>query len=527
MNEGFLSKDSGQHALLNQSSVLDSSKDIWQISTAYMSQNPCSKFNDVQAEVSAILGRKPVRAERAIITSVFRETACKRAAAERAREEMLYMNMHGAQRKGFVICTSYTDNYKIGHLCSSVNEKYAAKWGYEWIMHVLPYEELMSVISPRQCASWYKIRMLLELLDRELGCSASAPNSFLPLPPSIPVMQSPKGCAYLFWIDADACIINSEVPLTKLAEMGDHVDLILGEDMNCGSGSFINAGVLLVRVSEWSRRFLQDVWAQQMEAAATAAYDAAARNEAIITTTSTQSTDVAAEEIPFFLRLRKQTQMQLQLTGQMSGARHYFFVRQFEQSAIQKVLKSRQQGLEASFRECDAACKCNNLHLRAFHTFSPLNEHISLLAAVQGPQQEQALSLLSKKIFANVCILPSHVMNSSVRPDTSILRMGLAPEHEDEDEDEESCNIEEEDDDEDATLRGLDEVGNAAGLSAVDESARGASSSALRRASQINPPITCRAGAQKPASFIYHPAGKKRKEHLIRTVLASLHLIPE
>jgi len=529
--------------------------------SCYLQAKPTACFNEVQGELSLLLGRPPIRAERAILTDIFRQTACIRAAATRAEEDLAYAarSPTGTSRKGFTVCTAYTENYAIGHICAPVNEAYAQKWGYEWISHVMTYPDLMTSIHPRQSASWYKISMLLQILDRELGtesaetthqedtdavavagAGAVVSTDLGSLEPRTApcIHPNPTGCAYILWIDADACVIDQALSLQQVVQEGCGADLIAGEDMHCGSGSYINAGVLLMRVSEWSRKFLKDVWAAKAEEGATAAYTAAMGGRPPPALVANDLVNAAVDEstrrpLPFWWLLRKNhTLAQDKITEK--GSKHYFFVRQFEQSAIQKVLKQRQQGLESCYRLCAGSqCVCSVPHLRAFHTFSPLNAHLCArnefgteLACeqVSDTNQEQEKgqeergeareALLGRKLFANVCVLPSHVLNSCVRPGRPRPPEGSATasseggggggdggarnvEEEDEDEEEEG---EEEEEQEEEKEGGKEDT-----------------------AKKSTGPVSLNRGvAQQPARFIYHPAGKKRKESLLRAVLEDI-----
>jgi hypothetical protein len=64
---------------------------------------------------------------------------------------------------------------------------------------------------------------------------------------------------YIVWIDADTLIMNPEIRLEGFIEqfMGNN-DMLLGYDRDR-----FNTGVWFIRVSEWSRQFLQDVYEQE------------------------------------------------------------------------------------------------------------------------------------------------------------------------------------------------------------------------------------------------------------------------
>ena len=139
----------------------------------------------------------------------------------------------------FLVCTAYTSNYTIGTLCAPINESYCRKHGYRWVLdgeHT--YDSMMSVIMPRANCSWYKILLLLRLMEKALSDRDKV--------------------KYIMWIDSDAMIVDDTITLSSIVEECQHVELIISEDMN--PSSHVNAGIFLIRVCDWSLKFLQDVW---------------------------------------------------------------------------------------------------------------------------------------------------------------------------------------------------------------------------------------------------------------------------
>jgi hypothetical protein len=145
--------------------------------------------------------------------------------------------------RGILIITAYTDNYSIGRLCEHVNREYALKHGYDFINHELPYADMLQAVGPKKThCTWYKVLMLNKILSDEI---------FL--------LQ--HRIQYIVWIDADALVVNSNMRMEEIISKGCGRDLIIAEDMNAGESCLLNAGVMLVRVSDWSRQLWQDVWA--------------------------------------------------------------------------------------------------------------------------------------------------------------------------------------------------------------------------------------------------------------------------
>ncbi|RHY33733.1 hypothetical protein DYB32_001459 [Aphanomyces invadans] len=162
------------------------------------------------------------------------------ATAARLREFDANATREVVEHTGIAMFTAYTTDYSVGYACDTVNRMYAARHGYEFHSDVLPYDAMMGAISPRQFCGWYKVLMIQrfladmdELRRRQIG--------------------------YLMWIDADAVVVNQAYQVERLLQRSGYRDLIISEDVNpC---CLINTGVLLIRVSEWSRSLWSDVWA--------------------------------------------------------------------------------------------------------------------------------------------------------------------------------------------------------------------------------------------------------------------------
>ncbi|KDO20560.1 hypothetical protein SPRG_13258 [Saprolegnia parasitica CBS 223.65] len=169
--------------------------------------------------------------DKACVTAAVRALRVQDAAADRAPAPA-----------GVAVLTAYTTDYSIGAACAAINKQYADRHGYEFYCDELPYDEMMSAIAPRRFCGWYKVAMLRRLLANLDDLDA-------------------RGIGYLFWIDADAVVIDQDKPASALIAAAGHRELILAEDMNpC---CLVNTGVLLVRVCEWSQRVWDDVWAMR------------------------------------------------------------------------------------------------------------------------------------------------------------------------------------------------------------------------------------------------------------------------
>jgi hypothetical protein len=142
------------------------------------------------------------------------------------------------------VCTAYTTNYALGRLCEDVNRRYCQRHGYRFVCEVLSAGEMQDAIDPRTCFSWYKVLMMNRLLDEELAHEGR-----------------PEDASYLLWVDADAVVVRQDRTVESIIGMGPDADLIAGEDLSAACR--INAGVLLVRASEWSHTLFRDMWARK------------------------------------------------------------------------------------------------------------------------------------------------------------------------------------------------------------------------------------------------------------------------
>ena len=63
------------------------------------------------------------------------------------------------------------------------------------------------------------------------------------------------GCDWVFWMDADALIMNSEIRLEEILPSNPDANLVITQDVNG-----FNAGMWLMRNSPWSIDFLREWW---------------------------------------------------------------------------------------------------------------------------------------------------------------------------------------------------------------------------------------------------------------------------
>lgn len=122
--------------------------------------NCLTKFGEVQQLVTAALGRCINYSERKLISDSLRSSYCAAAETKRMTED----NGH----RGILLFTAYSNDYKIGELCDTINRLYSEKNNYMYLSETLPYEDMMRAIGPyKNHCTWYKVFMLNRLLNSD------------------------------------------------------------------------------------------------------------------------------------------------------------------------------------------------------------------------------------------------------------------------------------------------------------------------------------------------------------------------
>ncbi len=122
------------------------------------------------------------------------------------------------------ICSMGSGNYRGLLSRSAISfEKYARRWDWDLILST---EDL----AERRPFPWGKIPLLRALMDEY---------------------------EWLLWVDADVVMVDIEADITR--EIREDKNLYLVE--HHGTEYHANTGVMLLRSSDWSREFLDEVWA--------------------------------------------------------------------------------------------------------------------------------------------------------------------------------------------------------------------------------------------------------------------------
>lgn len=207
----------------------------------FMQETGFDKFHEIQHGLREINGgRLLVAEERQAITSSIAKMISMNASIVRENELLARSTAMSHASYETLLFTAYSKDYSIGYLCEHVNRMYANRHGFQFRSFVAPYKDMIDELKPRTHCTWYKILMLRRLLEEMLAT------------------QNSHNILYIMWIDADAVVIDHSISLKDIIARAHHRDLIIAEDMN--PGCLVNAGVLLIRVSEWSRMLWQKVW---------------------------------------------------------------------------------------------------------------------------------------------------------------------------------------------------------------------------------------------------------------------------
>jgi galactosyl transferase GMA12/MNN10 family len=115
----------------------------------------------------------------------------------------------------------------IGGLLRDNHVRYTDRHGYQYTYREKP-------VDPTRPPAWSKIRAVQEEL-----------------------MTPGRGCEWVMWLDADAVIMNSTIPVESLLRLAEpDADLIVTPDRRFG----VSSGVWLIKNSDWSKRFLEEWW---------------------------------------------------------------------------------------------------------------------------------------------------------------------------------------------------------------------------------------------------------------------------
>jgi hypothetical protein len=123
----------------------------------------------------------------------------------------------------------YTKNVSYGKFSESINKKYCEDNGYYYLIE--DNTEKITELTEDRSFTWVKPKFLLEILER-------------------------KEHDYILFLDIDAIVCDNSRRIEEFID--EKYDIVATEDYS--HHSLMNAGVLLIKNSEWSRQFMKDWW---------------------------------------------------------------------------------------------------------------------------------------------------------------------------------------------------------------------------------------------------------------------------
>ena len=131
-------------------------------------------------------------------------------------------------RKRIVVAQYWTPNLTYGKYTKAINKKYCLEKNY--IYHVETDELVIDAGREGRAHTWWKPRFLLEVLEK----------------------YNPS---HIMFLDADAVVNDSSFTIEQFLD--DNYDIIAAHDHG---PSKINAGVIIIKNTEWVKEFLRKWW---------------------------------------------------------------------------------------------------------------------------------------------------------------------------------------------------------------------------------------------------------------------------
>lgn len=125
------------------------------------------------------------------------------------------------------IAQYYTNNLTHGPFAEAINRKYAEDNGYKYYCE--KSDEKIKEYLNGAAPTWYKPKLILDIINEY------DPN-------------------YILFLDTDAIISDFNIKVEEFIDVD--YDLIVSEDVS--SHSLMNAGVFLLKNTEWSKNFLEE-----------------------------------------------------------------------------------------------------------------------------------------------------------------------------------------------------------------------------------------------------------------------------
>jgi len=116
----------------------------------------------------------------------------------------------------------------------AINEVYAEHNGY-----IMRHLDPSTSDYDKRDARWNKVKILEEAIHPDTGWA--------------------RDLTYVVWVDADLVVMDMGLRLEKVAAEFPRAHIILSAE-HAGSSTLMNSGAVMVKNSEWSRKFLKEWW---------------------------------------------------------------------------------------------------------------------------------------------------------------------------------------------------------------------------------------------------------------------------
>lgn len=142
---------------------------------------------------------------------------------------------HGGPSLGFALVTYATpDIWEYTVYSLAINEIYAEHNGY-----IMRHLDPSTSDYDKKDARWNKVKILEEAIDPDHGWA--------------------RDLNYIMWVDADLVIMDMGLRLEKVAAEYPLAHILLSAE-HAGSSTLMNSGAVIIKNSEWARKFLREWW---------------------------------------------------------------------------------------------------------------------------------------------------------------------------------------------------------------------------------------------------------------------------
>jgi len=123
----------------------------------------------------------------------------------------------------------YTDNVSYGKFSEAINKKYCGSHGYSYFVE--NNTQKLKQLAEDRAFTWIKPKIILEELEK-------------------------NECDYVLFMDIDAIVCDHSIKIEDFID--ENFDIVATEDYS--SHCLMNAGILLIKNSDWSKNFMKEWW---------------------------------------------------------------------------------------------------------------------------------------------------------------------------------------------------------------------------------------------------------------------------